>query len=181
MGFAKGPKNYAMAKAKMMKEKINAQTEGNTEMVEKMDAKLAELEERAEQLDKARCGSLSNISYINDRNRKSNVERAERGIREEEKRLKLEGKVDDPFTRRKTRPVLSMPKKDDDATMTSELLMKLEQERKAKEEQPKTLVQEEKENIEGKKRKKSSEVPDIFSAHDLMLILIFVARYPTWD
>merc|ERR1711936_907601 len=83
---------------------------------------------------------------------KSNVERAERGIREEEKRLKLEGKVDDPFTRRKTRPVLSMPKKDDDAKMTSELLMKLEQEQK--------------ENIEEKKRKKSSEVPDIFSAHD---------------
>jgi len=164
--FAKGPKNYAMAKAKMMKEKINAQTEGNTEMVEKMDVKLAELEERAEQLDKARCGSLSNISFINDRNRKSNVERAERGIREEEKRLKLEGKVDDPFTRRKTRPVLSMPKKDDDAKMTSELLMKLEQERRAKEEQPKSLVQEEKENIEEKKRKKTSEVSDIFSAHD---------------
>lgn len=164
--FAKGPKNYAMAKAKMMKEKANAQTEGNTELVEKMDLKLAELEERAEQLDKARCGSLSNISFINDRNRKSNVERAERGIREEEKRIKLEGRVDDPFTRRKTRPVLSMPKKDDDAGMTSELLIKLEQERRLKEEQLKASAQEEKENIEEKKIKDSEEVSDIFSVHD---------------
>merc|ERR1712240_936360 len=86
-------------------------------------------------------GSLSNISFINDRNRRSNVARAERGIREEEKRMKLEGKVDDPFTRRKTRPVLSMPKKDHAGEMTSELLLQLEKERKSKEEESTPIKQ----------------------------------------
>merc|ERR1719318_633181 len=167
--FAKGPKNYAMAKAKLMKDKVQAQVEGRMDEVEVLDTKLAELEERAEQLDKARTGSLSNISFINDRNRKGNVARAEQGIREEERRMKLEGKVDDPFTRRKTRPVLSMPKKDvGEATeMTSELLLKMEKERQAKEitEQPGS-VKAEKENIEDKKRKHPVETPDIFNAHD---------------
>ena len=36
------------------------------------------------QLDKARTGSFSNISFINDRNRKGNVARAEQGIRAED-------------------------------------------------------------------------------------------------
>jgi RNA polymerase-associated protein RTF1 len=81
--FAKGPKNYAMHKAKLMKDKVNAQVEGRAEEVEELDMKLAELEERAEKLDKARTGSLSNISFINDRNRKGNVMRAEQGIRGE--------------------------------------------------------------------------------------------------
>ena len=168
--FAKGPKNYAMHKAKLMKDKVNAQIEGRTEEVEELDIKLAELEEKAEKLDKARTGSLSNISFINDRNRKANVRRAEQGIREEEKRIKLEGKVDDPFTRRKTRPVLSMPKKDKDLVdskeMTSELLMKLEEERQAKE-KTEGAVKEEKENLGDKKRKdRTNDVPDIFDDHN---------------
>jgi len=45
-----------------------------------MDKKLAELEERANELDKARTQTISSISYINDRNRKRNVERAEEAI-----------------------------------------------------------------------------------------------------
>jgi len=165
--FAKGPKNYAMAKAKLMKDKVQAQVEGRLDEVEVLDTKLAELEERAEQLDKARTGSLSNIAFINNRNRKGNVERAEQGIREEERRLKLEGKVDDPFTRRKTRPTLSMPKKDvgEAAEMTSELLIKLEKDRQAKE-MTETGSVKEKENIEDKKRKQPADTPDIFNAHD---------------
>jgi len=164
--FAKGPKNYAMAKAKMMKDKVNAQIVGNTELVEEIDCKLAELEEKAEMLDKVRTGSLSNISFINNRNRKDNVERAERGIREEQKRLKMEGKVDDPFTRRKTRPVLSMPKKDDSREMTSELLFELENERKAKEEEKIVSVKVEKENPDIEKQKEITKGSDIFNAHD---------------
>jgi len=163
--FAKGPKNYAMAKAKMMKDKVNAQIDGNTELVEEIDCKLAELEERAEKLDKARTGSLSNISFINDRNRKNNVERAERGIREEQKRLKMEGKVDDPFTRRKTRPVLSMPRKEESREMTSELLFELENERKVKEEKI-LSVKVEKEIPDIKKRMEDTDDSDIFNVHD---------------
>ena len=44
------------------------------------------------------------------------------------RRNKLEGVVDDPFTRRKTRPKFSNTTKEE-PEMTSELLMKLEQER----------------------------------------------------
>merc|ERR1712096_141285 len=81
-----------------------------------------------------------------------------------------EGKVDDPFTRRKTRPVLSMPKKDKDLVdskeMTSELLMKLEEERQAKE-MTEGAVKEEKENLGDKKRKdRTTDVPDIFDDHN---------------
>ena len=109
--FSKGPKNFAMAKTKLLKEKVNAEVQGNSQLVKEIEEKLLELEDRAEQLDKKRVGSLSSISLINDRNRKSNVTRAEQGIREEERRRKMEGNVSDPFTRRKTRPVLSLPKK----------------------------------------------------------------------
>lgn len=38
-----------------------------------MNADLDALEERAEQLDKKRSGALSNVSFINERNRKKNV------------------------------------------------------------------------------------------------------------
>jgi len=164
--FAKGPKNYAMAKAKLKKDKVNAQVEGNAKLVEEIDVKLAELEERAEMLDKARTGSLSNISFINDRNRRSNVARAERGIREEEKRMKLEGKVDDPFTRRKTRPVLSMPKKDHAGEMTSELLLQLEKERKSKEEESNPIKQVKGNIKKGKESEITEEVCDIFNVHN---------------
>lgn len=108
--FRQNPKNYAVYKAKLMKDKVQAVVDGNTEEVERLDIQLAELEERAEELDKKRTGTLANISFINDRNRKQNVMRAEKGITEDIQRQKQEGKIDDPFTRRKTRPILSMPK-----------------------------------------------------------------------
>ena len=49
-------------------------------MKEKLESQLAELEERAEELDKRRTGSISTISLINDRNRKDNISRAEKSI-----------------------------------------------------------------------------------------------------
>ena len=57
-----------------------AEDEGNTELKEKLESQLAELEERAEELDKRRTGSISTISLINDRNRKDNISRAEKSI-----------------------------------------------------------------------------------------------------
>lgn len=97
--------------------------------VEKLDQKLAELEERAEELDRKRTSSIATISLINDRNRKNNIIRAEKAIKSEAmyvlllssfrrpsniycltRRVKMEGHIDDPFTRRKTQPTLSMPK-----------------------------------------------------------------------
>ena len=57
--------------------------DGNHEEVQKLDTKLAELEERAEELDKMRTSTIASIALINDRNRKNNILRAEKGIKEE--------------------------------------------------------------------------------------------------
>lgn len=48
-----------------------------------LNAKIQELEDRANQLDKTRTSSIQSISYINNRNRKLNVETAEKAIMEE--------------------------------------------------------------------------------------------------
>lgn len=53
---------------------------GDEIVVGDMDTKISELEERASELDKARTQTIQSISYINDRNRKRNVERAEEAI-----------------------------------------------------------------------------------------------------
>ena len=50
-----------------------------------MDQKLAEHEERAEELDRKRTSTISTISLINDRNRKNNIIRAEKSIKNEAK------------------------------------------------------------------------------------------------
>ena len=51
--------------------------------VERLDQKLAEHEERAEELDRKRTSTISTISLINDRNRKNNIIRAEKSINQE--------------------------------------------------------------------------------------------------
>lgn len=53
---------------------------GKVEDVSKIEQQLTELEERANHLDKMRTSTISSISYINDRNRKKNVEEAEKAI-----------------------------------------------------------------------------------------------------
>lgn len=53
---------------------------GKVEDVLKIEQQLSELEEKASHLDKIRTSTISSISYINDRNRKRNVERAEKAI-----------------------------------------------------------------------------------------------------
>ena len=70
--FYKGPKNYAVYKAKLQRDRINAQNDGNYELVEE----LADHEEIAEVLDAKRSGSLSTVTLINDMNRKGNIDRA---------------------------------------------------------------------------------------------------------
>jgi len=53
---------------------------GKVEEVLKIEQQLSNLEERANHLDKMRTSTISSISYINDRNRKRNVEEAEKAI-----------------------------------------------------------------------------------------------------
>jgi len=55
------------------------------------------------ELDRARTSTISSISYINEKNRKLNIELAEKAIMEEY-RANKGNKVMDPFTRRSTRP-----------------------------------------------------------------------------
>jgi RNA polymerase-associated protein RTF1 len=104
--FNKNPVNYAMTKARLMKEKEIAQAENDTDALLELDKKLNELEQRAEELDRKRTekSSISSVSFINNRNRKNNVLKAEQAIQEELKRKEREGVEDNPFTRRKCNP-----------------------------------------------------------------------------
>ncbi|CAH2987305.1 unnamed protein product [Chilo suppressalis] len=107
--FRSHPTNYAMKKTQLMKERDVAQLRGDEELVMDLNAKIQELEERANHLDKTRTSSIQSISYINNRNRKLNVETAEKAIMEEVKANKGK-KADDPFTRRHTKPVMNFNK-----------------------------------------------------------------------
>jgi len=101
--FKNAPVNFAMRKTELMKEKEMAMQRGEDAKAEELQHEIQELDERAKELDKLRSSSISSISYINERNRKKNVEEAEKAILEESKANK--GKiVEDPFTRRHTKP-----------------------------------------------------------------------------
>ncbi|XP_066994657.2 RNA polymerase-associated protein Rtf1 [Anabrus simplex] len=103
--FKTNPYNYAMKKTQLMKDRDMAISKGDDEEAARIQQKLQELEERAEELDKLRTSTISSISYINDRNRKKNVEEAEKAIMAEVRANKGK-KVDDPFTRRSTKPCM---------------------------------------------------------------------------
>ena len=62
---------------------------GDDTEASRIQEKLQALEERAEELDKKRTSTISSISYINDRNRKKNVEGAEKAIKVCYKRSKV--------------------------------------------------------------------------------------------
>lgn len=104
--FRAHPTNYAMKKTLLMKERDAAQLRGEDELARDLNTQIQELEERASSLDKRRSSSISLISYINDRNRKRNVEDAEKAIMEEI-RATRGLKIEDPFTRRQTQPRMS--------------------------------------------------------------------------
>ena len=72
-----------MKKTQLMKERDSAMSRGDEDIVREYNKKIADLEERASELDKMRTSTISSISYINDRNRKKNVEEAEKAILEE--------------------------------------------------------------------------------------------------
>jgi len=102
--FQKNPKNYAMFKSRLQREKDLARDAGEEEKAKQLEDQLADLEERAEELDKKRTSSIATVALINDRNRKANVSKAEEAIRQEIIRTKREGKESNPFTRRKCNP-----------------------------------------------------------------------------
>ncbi|XP_055917384.1 RNA polymerase-associated protein Rtf1 [Eupeodes corollae] len=101
--FRNRPTNYAMKKTCLMKERDAALLRGEYEVAADLGKQIDQLETRANELDKKRSSSISLISYINDRNRKRNVEEAEKAIMEEV-RANKGLKISDPFTRRTTQP-----------------------------------------------------------------------------
>uniref|UniRef100_U5EYH6 Putative rtf1 n=1 Tax=Corethrella appendiculata TaxID=1370023 RepID=U5EYH6_9DIPT len=109
--FRAHPTNYAMKKTQLMKERDAAQLRGEDDLARELSSQIEELEERASTLDKRRTSSISLISYINDRNRKKNVEVAEAAIMEEVRATKGI-KIEDPFTRRATKPTMAFKKED---------------------------------------------------------------------
>jgi len=165
--FMVNPRNYAMYKSRLIKDRDNAVQAGDETLTEELNTKLAAIEERAEELDRARSSKISSIALINDKNRKRNIERAEQGIREEIARKKLEGEVNDPFTRRKTAPVLAtsvLKKKGIPEVITSEFLA--EYAKKQKEEDGVKLKQEPGAEKKTEDDSKKDPIDDLFSAHD---------------
>ncbi|XKL61623.1 hypothetical protein PGB90_001456 [Kerria lacca] len=108
--FKTTPYNYAMKKTQLMKERDMAQATGDIVKMNELQDELNQLEERAIKLDRLRTSTISSISYINDRNRKKNVEEAEKAILAELKATKGQ-KTDDPFTRRHTKPSMVIKSK----------------------------------------------------------------------
>jgi len=164
--FMVNPRNYAMYKSRLIKDRDNAVQAGDETLTEELNTKLAAIEERAEELDKARSSKISSIALINDKNRKRNIERAEAGIREEMARKKREGEVNDPFTRRKTAPVLAtsvLKKKGIPEVITSEFLAEYAKKQKEEEEATKDNPVTEKKCEDDSKK---DPVDDLFSAHD---------------
>ncbi|XP_045464937.1 RNA polymerase-associated protein Rtf1 [Harmonia axyridis] len=148
--FKQNPYNYAMKKTELMKERESAHCRGDEDLARELSQKLAELEERASHLDKVRTSTISSISYINDRNRKRNIEEAEKAIMAELKANKGK-KVDDPFTRRSTKPTMNFRPQTDTSS--------------APEPQPEeTPVQ--KETPKPKSKPAQVTHDDLFSAHD---------------
>ncbi|KAH8401512.1 hypothetical protein KR009_006011 [Drosophila setifemur] len=101
--FRNRPTNYAMKKTCLMKERDAAMLRGDYDIAQDLGTQIDELESRASELDKRRSHTLNLISYINDRNRKKNVQDAEKAIMEEA-RANKGLKISDPFTRRITQP-----------------------------------------------------------------------------
>ncbi|XP_047480641.1 RNA polymerase-associated protein Rtf1-like [Penaeus chinensis] len=168
--FNNNPTNFAVAKTLLMKEKDMAQQKGDEDTVEKLNGQIADLDEKASSLDKRRTQTIASISYINERNRKNNVEKAERAIMAEIA-AKKGMKVEDPFTRRSTRPTMVTKTKEPEV-ISSEMLIRLEQERKVKQEEDKKKKEEEvakrKQEDERKKddERKRVQAEDLFAAHD---------------
>ena len=164
--FKTAPFNYAMKKTQLMKERDSAQASGDTDRATDLQNQLNQLEERAIELDRLRTSSISSISYINDRNRKKNVEEAEKAIMAELRATKGQ-RADDPFTRRHTKPSMMLKKKVDGEPMN-----------KASNNVPPAVVPIPKEeviknNTHAKKENPQKQSEDMYAAHDFDIKLDF--------
>ncbi|GLG94680.1 RNA polymerase-associated protein Rtf1 [Gryllus bimaculatus] len=169
--FKTTPYNYAMKKTQLMYQRDMAVSKGDDAEASRISQKLQELEERAEELDKMRTSTISSISYINDRNRKKNVEEAEKAIMEEVRANKGK-KIDDPFTRRSTKPRMVFKTHGDDstdATPNAPAENVIEQEvQQSAEPATATTIKDKDKDVDKKKdvSRPPGKTDDLFSAHD---------------
>lgn len=176
--FKAGPFNYAMKKATLMREREAANCRGDDDTASKLTIELSELEEKASSLDKARTSTISSISYINDRNRKKNVEEAEKAIIEEYEANK--GKQnDDPFTRRSTKPRMGFTAKIEDVVVdnisSQALVEKITQPSIA------DILTSTNDKENGPELKKKQTTEDLFNAHDFDITIDLEVPIPsTW-
>ncbi|XP_045483259.1 RNA polymerase-associated protein Rtf1-like [Harmonia axyridis] len=105
--FKQNPRNFAMEKRRLAEERELARTNGDIHRANELEMRLFELEQRASELDMVRTSTITSIAYINDRNRRRNTEEAEKAIREEHAASNGR-KVYDPFTRRSTKPTMTL-------------------------------------------------------------------------
>lgn len=103
--YAQQPINFAMKKTQLKKDKDMAEQRGDHKRVEEITQQLENLEQQARDLDYKRTQKISAISYINERNRHSNIIEAEKAILLAREQDKL-NQGDDPFRRRKCAPML---------------------------------------------------------------------------
>ncbi|KAL6265335.1 hypothetical protein P5V15_002136 [Pogonomyrmex californicus] len=170
--FKQTPYNYAMKKAQLMRERDAANCRGDDETASRLNQELSELEERASELDKMRTATISSISYINDRNRKKNVEEAEKAIMEEFKANKGK-KVDDPFTRRSTKPRMVYKPEDESEVVATVPVNDKSSPHPAGD----SMSAADKENGQESKKKQSTE--DLFNAHDFDITIDLEVPLPS--
>lgn len=168
--FKSTPYNYAMKKASLMRERDVANCRGDDTTATKLNLELSELEERASELDKMRTVTISSISYINDRNRKKNVEEAEKAIMEEVRAMK--GKtVDDPFTRRSTKPRMVYKPEEEEAAPAAAITDKSSGPIMG------DAIEHDKENGADVPKKQSTE--DLFNAHNFDITIDLEVPIPS--
>ncbi|XP_067203352.1 RNA polymerase-associated protein Rtf1 isoform X2 [Linepithema humile] len=172
--FKQTPYNYAMKKAQLMRERDAANCRGDDETASRLNQELSELEERASELDKMRTATISSISYINDRNRKKNVEEAEKAIMEELKANKGK-KIDDPFTRRSTKPRM-VYKPDDEPEIVTTVTVNDKLNSHPAGDSVSTAI--DKENGQESKKKQSTQ--DLFNAHDFDITIDLEVPIPKY-
>lgn len=108
--FRTNPHNYAIKKNQLMKNRDMAQSIGDIAKADEIQDELVELEKRTEEVEKLRAATISSIIYLNSRNRKKNADEPEKiSI---EVRTYKDQRVDDPFTRRHTKPTMVNRRKD---------------------------------------------------------------------
>ncbi|XP_014253424.1 RNA polymerase-associated protein RTF1 homolog [Cimex lectularius] len=154
--YKTNPHNYAMKKTELMKQRDMAQQRGDEDEARRISQQLLQLEERANELDKKRTSTISSISYINNRNRRKNVEEAEKAIMEEVRANKGK-KIDDPFTRRSTKPRMTFSKEEPEDTPAPPLLANGQKD---------NSLGGNKTNESNKDNPLNSKTDDLFTAHD---------------